>query len=135
MLAEGRQILIDAESRPVRRQLEQHSPGLQKVDRFEPEPIDDFGRASPRQLDALTHLELGFQVGNSPRHVVHSARSPPSALAVRYFLDLEIASRSSIAEAESGPVAFGSQVHEAECSGEEAGSGRQVALPQPYRME
>src|SRR3954466_4090503 len=83
VLAERGRIFVDGEARTVGSDLEQHPAGLQKVDRLEPEPIDDFGWSPPSAIDPLADLELGLVVRHAPGNVMYSAGSPPSAVGRR----------------------------------------------------
>ena len=88
MLAERGRIFVHGKSRTVGGDLEQNSAWLQEIDRLEPEPVDYLGRPSPRVLDSLAHLELGFVIGDAPGDMMHAAGSPATALGVGNLADL-----------------------------------------------
>src|SRR5215213_9494192 len=58
LLAQMLERFVSGEARTFRRQLEQHSPRLEEIDRLEPEAVDDFGRATIRTRDSLANFQL-----------------------------------------------------------------------------
>src|SRR3954468_9837091 len=135
VLAERRRVFIDSESGAIGCDLEQHSARLEKVDRLEPEPVDDFGWPTPRTIDSLANFELRLVVGHSPSNVVHAAGSPATAIRISGFANLQIASGAATADRESLPLLLDSDVDEAQHAGEERRRQGEIALPQPYRMQ
>ena len=97
-------IFIGGEARSFGRELEQHAARLEKVDRLEPESIDDFRRPTVRFGDALAHFELDAFVGDAPRDVMHRAYAPCAARRVRQLADLDVLARAAAANAVAMPA-------------------------------
>src|SRR6266576_1204052 len=114
MLAERRRVFVNGEAGSIGGNLEEHSTGLEEVDRLEPEAVDHLCRTPACALDFLAHLELGLVVGDAPRDVVNTAGSPPAAIFIGNLANLEVAPRSAAANLESQPLAFGADVDEPE---------------------
>jgi hypothetical protein len=104
MLAKFCGIFVDCETGPVGRKLEQHSAGLEKIHRLEPEPIDHFGGPAPRALDAFTYDQLRRNVGDPPRHVMDAADASPATLRVGNLANLEILPRPAASQTERSPL-------------------------------
>src|SRR5688500_13881678 len=135
LLAERCYVFVGGEARSIGRELEQHSAWLEEIHRLEPEPIDDFSWTSPRAIDSVAHFQLRRVIGYTPRDVVNAARSPPPALGVGNFANLQIASGSSTAEGKAGPFAIAGHCLEAKRLSEKRRDGREIALPKTHGMQ
>jgi len=56
VLAERSRILVDGKTGSIGRELEENPARLEEIDRFEPEAVDDFGRAAACALYAVADL-------------------------------------------------------------------------------
>src|SRR5882757_1849335 len=101
MLAERGGILIDGESRPIGRDLEQNPARLQKIDRFEPESVDHFRRTPPILINSLAHLELRLVIRHTPCDVMNASCSPSTTVGVGDLADLQIATGTAPADLEA----------------------------------
>src|SRR5437763_10657394 len=135
MLAKGGGILIDGKSRSVGGDLEQHPTRLEEINRLEPEPIDDFCRATSRTINSRADLELGLVIGHPPGDVVYAPGAPAAPVCVGNFFDLEISARPATADFEARPFVLDADVDEPEHPGEERCGPCQVALPESHRMK
>ena len=120
---------------PSGRELEQHAARLEKIDRLEPESIDDLRRTTIRRGNTLAHAKLDRVVRHAPRHVMHRADAPRSARLVRHLADLDVLARSAALDTVSVPPVLLSEIREAEHAREKSRRQRAIALPRAHRMQ
>src|ERR1700687_4189844 len=135
VLAERGWIFVDRKSWSVGRELEEYATGLEEINRFEPEAVDDFGGPASRTLDPVTYFQLGIDVGYPPRDVMYTASAPPAAISVGDLLNLEVASGRAALDPERRPLFFLTEIHESEDPGEKRRRSREIALPPSHRMQ
>src|SRR5688572_5282370 len=135
VLAKRRDILIHREPRTVGRDLEQHAAGFEEVYGLEPEPVDHLRRPALGRRDALAHRELGVIVRHAPGDVVDATRPPRSAWLVRHRAEVEVLARTAAIDPVATPAILLAHHREAERVDQKARGLRDVALPQPHRVE
>src|SRR3954470_13092757 len=123
-----RRIFVDGESGPFRRQFEQNSAGLGEVNRFKPEPIDDWGRPRTAFTDSSPDFVLMFLVIHSPGEVVNAACSPGPATGHGTLIKIDVSARFSAGDTITMPAVLRAEMHESHCIRQERSCANQIAF-------
>src|SRR2546423_15660179 len=107
-----RRIFIDGAPGSFRRELEQNSAGFWKVNRFEPKPIDDWGRPRTAFPQSSPDFVLMFLVIHSPGEVVNASSPPRTAIRRRAFIKIDVGARSSAGHAVAMPAVLRPEMRE-----------------------
>ena len=73
-----------------------------------------------RALDPLADLQLGVEIGYPPGYVMNSTSSPPAAVGVGDFTELQISTRASAGDIKPRPLGLRADIDKAKNTREKA---------------